>query len=108
MTRYVGPRKNESVISRVKEQQISFNLDVGHETAPTVLPDLRDEIAAIWGLPLGHRVEVCLRGTARSAVTGLLVLRRAPDHPWDPREALHLAVAGFPFTSREIERWTKL
>ena len=32
---------------------------------------------------------------ARCALRGVLELRRAPDYPWDGRQALQLAVAGF-------------
>jgi hypothetical protein len=35
-------------------------------------------------------------------------LERAPDYPWDGRQVLQLAVAGFAFSSREMERWTVL
>jgi hypothetical protein len=90
----------------MNEQQISLDLDVGYQTAPAVVPALRDEIAATWGLPLGQRVEICLRGGERSAVTGILELLRAPDYPWEARQALQLGIAGFIFSSREIERWT--
>ncbi len=94
--------------SRVSEQQISLGLDAGYCTAPAVVPQLRDEIATAWRLPLGQRVEVCLRGGQRSAVTGILELLRAPDYPWDPHQPLKLAIAGLIFSSREIDRWTIL
>lgn len=93
---------------RVSEQQISLELEVGDQTAPAVVPELRDAIAATWGLPLGQRVEICFRGGERSAVTGILELLRAPDYPWQPRHALQLGIAGLIFSSREIERWTKI
>ena len=89
------------------EHQTSLRLDVGYEPAPAVVLELRDEIAAAWGLPLGQRVEVSLRNE-RCALRGVLELRRAPDYPWDGRQALQLVVAGFVFSSREIERWTAL
>lgn len=90
------------------EQQISFDLGVGYQAAPPASADIQEEIAAAWGLPLGQRVEICFRGGERSAVTGTLVLRDAPDYPWNPRQPLQLAVAGFLFSSREIERWAKV
>lgn len=92
----------------MSEQQISLDLDVGYQPAPAVVPELRDEIAATWGLPLGQRVEICFRGGERSAVTGTLELLRAPAYPWEPRDALQLRIAGLIFSSREIERWTTL
>jgi hypothetical protein len=90
----------------VEEHQTSLGLDGGYQPAPAVIPELREEIAAAWGLPLGQRVEVYLRGGLRSGLTGVLELRSAPNYPWDGRESLQLAVAGFLFSSREIERWS--
>ena len=90
------------------EQQISLELDVAFSAAPAVVPELRDEIAQTWGLPLGQRVEVCFRGGQRSAATGILELLSAPDYPWNPRQLLHLQIAGFVFSSRDIERWTEI
>ena len=98
---------NSSRLPRLSEHQISLGLDVGYDPEPVVVADLRDEIAAAWGLPLGQKVEVCFRGE-RSAVTGTLGLLKAPDFPWDPRQPLKLGIAGLVFSSREIERWTKL
>lgn len=92
---------------RVAEHQISLALNAGFSAAPSVVPELRDEIAAAWGLPLGERVEICLRDGG-STITGKLELLRAPDYPWDPHQPLRLAVAGLVFSSREIERWTKI
>lgn len=90
------------------QHQISLGLDTGYEPAPPVVPDIKDEIAAAWGLPLGHRVEVGLRGSDRSAISGILELAKAPDFPWDPRQPLMLRVRGFLFSSREIGHWTKI
>lgn len=90
------------------EQQISLDLDVAYGAAPAVVPELRDEVAQLWGLPLGQRVEVCFRGGQRSAVTGILELLSAPDYPWNPRQLLRLQIAGLVFDSRDIERWTKI
>lgn len=89
------------------EHQTSLRLDVSYEAEPAVGTELRDEIAAAWGLPLGQRVEVSLR-SQRCALRGILELQRAPDYPWDGRQALHLAVAGFVFNSRDLEHWTAL
>lgn len=71
------------------------------------MSDLLEEIAAKWGLPLGQRVEVSLRGQP-CALRGVLELRRSPDYPWDGRQTLELAVAGFAFSSREMEHWAVL
>lgn len=92
----------------MQEQQTHLDLDLEFSEAPPCLPDLRDEIGRTWGLPIGLRVEVGFRGGDRSAITGVLELRQTPDFPWDPRQALRLSVAGFVFSSREIDRWTLL
>jgi len=90
------------------EQQISLELDVAFIAAPAVVPALRDEIAQTWGLPLGRRIEVCFRSGQRSAVTGILELLSAPDSPSKSRQPLQRQIAGFFFSSRDIERWTKI
>jgi hypothetical protein len=89
------------------EHQISLRLDVDYDPVPAIGTDLVDEIAATWGLPLGQRVEVTLRNQP-CALRGTLKLERAPDYPWDGRQVLELAVAGFVFRSRDMERWTVL
>ena len=92
------------------EQQTSFPLEIAYSPAPAAAPELRDEIAQLWALPLGQRVEVCLRGRGAtpSAATGTLELQSAPDYPWNPKQPLRLCVAGLEFSSRDIERWTKV
>ena len=73
------------------------------------LPHLRDEIARVWGLPLGERVEVAFRPAFPvPAVAGRLELHSDPAYPWDPRQPLGLRIAGCDFTSRDIERWKLL
>jgi hypothetical protein len=90
------------------EHQISLGLDATHTTAPKAVPELRDEIAQAWGLPLGERIEVRLRDCQCDALTGILELVSPPDFPWNAREPLHLRIAGFPFSSRVIQSWTKV
>lgn len=90
------------------EHQFSLDLDVGHSPAPAAIPELCDEIARAWGLPLGERVEICFRRSERAAITGVLELVSSPNTPWDPRQPLRLRISGFVFDSREIERWTRL
>ena len=66
-----------------------------------------NEIAAVWSLPLGQRVEVCFRGGKRSAVAGILELLHAPDYSWDPvgsNNSCGLAVIEF----QEAEALTSL
>jgi hypothetical protein len=89
------------------EHQLSLSLDSAYSTAPEILPDLRDEIAGVWGLPLGERVEVCFRGADRSSITGILELVVAPDYPWDSHKPIRLKISGFVFSSLEIDRWTR-
>jgi hypothetical protein len=102
------PWATPTAFSSVAEQQISLGLDTGFQPGPAVVPELRDEIAIAWGFPLGQRVEIGFRGGQRSAISGKLELLRAPDYPWDPRQPLQLAIAGFVFSSREIGQWTIL
>jgi hypothetical protein len=90
------------------EHQSDLPLDAPYAPAPAAPPELRDEIAAAWGLPLGDRVEVCFRGGQRAAITGVLELLTTPEFPWDRRQPLKLRITGFVFNSREIERWTRL
>lgn len=73
-------------------------------------PHLRDEIARVWGLPLGERVEITFRPAFPiTSLSGRLELRSAPAcYPWNAREPLALRVAGQDFTSRDIERWSLL
>ena len=88
--------------------QLDLNLDIVTSVVPEAAPGLRDEIASAWGLPLGEHVEICFRGSLRSAIKGRLLLSSAPGFPWDPRQPLQLSIAGLIFSSREIERWIKI
>lgn len=90
------------------EQQISLGFDLPHSSAPAVVPELRDEVAQAWGLPLGERIEVSFRSGELDAIAGTLELLSAPDYPWNPHQPLQLRIAGFVFSSRDIERWTRL
>ncbi len=92
----------------MSDDQLNLGFDDSYHPAPALLPELRDEVAQIWGLPLGERVEVCFRGSQRAGVSGLLELHSSPAYPWNPREPLQLRIAGLLFSSREIERWTRL
>lgn len=91
----------------MSEHQTSLAFDVGFSPKPAAIPELRDEIAQAWGLPLGERVEVCFRGSQRAATTGVLELLTSPDYPWNPQQPLQLSIAGLVFSSRQIERWTR-
>lgn len=94
--------------------QLAFALDASPASAPSgeadALPHLRDEIAKVWGLPLGERVEIAFHPSfPLVSIAGLLELRASPArYPWDPHEPLALRVAGCDFTSRDIERWSLL
>ncbi len=90
------------------EHQTSLPLDLTYHPAPGAPPGLREEIARAWGLPLGERVEISLRGDSLDAVAGVLELAAAPDYPWNPRQPLRLRVNGYIFDSRAIARWTCL
>ena len=101
-------RASSFTSSPVHGDQLELGLDSAYNEAPAVVPELRDEVARIWGLPLGDRVEVCFGAGTRSAITGILELHASPPYPWDPRDPLRLRISGFIFSSREIDRWTRL
>ncbi len=90
------------------EHQPGLPFDAPYQPEPSAPPELRDEIARAWGLPLGERVEITLRNDSLDTITGLLELISVPDFPWNPRQPLQLRVNGFEFDSRAIERWTRL
>lgn len=90
------------------EHQASLPFDLPYNPAPAAPPELRDEIAQAWGLPLGERVEVSFRDGQLDGISGVLELITPPDYPWNPREPLQLRIAGYPFSSRAIAQWTKL
>jgi hypothetical protein len=88
------------------EHQDQFSFDGTLGSAPVVPADLRDEIAQVWGLPLGQRVEVSLQN--RDTIAGALELISTPSYPWDPHQPLRLRIKGFAFTTKEIEHWVLL
>lgn len=90
------------------EHQTDLPLDAGYTAEPSASPDLRDEIARAWGLPLGQRVEISFHDAELDSLAGRLELAAPPDFPWNPRESLQLRIAGFTFTSRAIARWISL
>lgn len=92
----------------MKEYQTSLGFDTSYSSEPAALPELRDEVARVWGLPLGEQVEVNFRNGQLNALRGMLELISAPDYPWKAQQPLQLRIAGFAFNSREIESWTKL
>ena len=86
---------------------LAFNSSPALQPGP--VPHLRDEIAKVWGLPLGEQVEIAfLSSIPLPAIHGLLELRADPTYPWDAHRPLALRVAGCDFTSRDIERWSLL
>lgn len=64
------------------------------------------EIAAVWGVPLGYRVEVTLRDHALTRLTGRLELHRMPERPFSAERLLVLKIDRDMFTNRQIETWT--
>ena len=101
LARYRGRRTwatPAALFPRLGEQQISLELDAGYTTAPPVVLELRDEIAAAWSLPVGQRVEVCFRGGERSAVAGTTnIATRIWPLPPATREPVLAAVSGESF-----------
>ncbi len=73
--------------------------------APAVASDIRDEIAQVWGLPLGQHVVLSIRGQERIELHGRLELSVAPDYPWDKFQPLRLKIKGVVFSSTEIGHW---
>jgi hypothetical protein len=65
-----------------------------------------EEIATLWGIPVGQRVHVALREHSLSDLDGRLELARAPDLPLDRREALFLCIGTIEFSSRQIIAWS--
>ena len=53
------------------EHQTNLPLDTDYSTAPAVVPELCDEIARAWGLPLGESAEVRFLGITSSAMAGV-------------------------------------
>lgn len=89
----------------MSEHQTHLPLETAFSAAPGAPPELREEIASAWGLPLGRQVAVSFRDGKFAGVAGVLELAAAPDYPWNPRQPLRLRVAGCDFSSRDIEHW---
>lgn len=68
-------------------------------------PELADEVAAGWGLPIGKKARVTLRGHQLEALAGWLQLEGLPNLPFDGREALRLRIGRDMFTSRQVAGW---
>ncbi len=83
--------------------QLGFSFAQAPALSP--VPHLRDEIARIWGLPLGEHVEIAILRGPCDSLRGRLDLRQAPDLPLNPRQPLTLSVNGVIFSSRDIGRW---
>jgi hypothetical protein len=67
---------------------------------------LTDELAAVWGLPLGRKVRVELRQHTVDGLTGLLQVAGLPDLPFNARQPLRLRIGHIEFTSRQIVTWS--
>ncbi len=63
------------------------------------------EVAAHWEIPVGCRMHVALRDHQFADLDGRLELSRAPELPFDRREALALRIGSIEFTSRQIVAW---
>jgi hypothetical protein len=72
---------------------------------PDPRSDLYEEIAAVWGIPVGQIAHVALREHSFSDLQGRLELFRAPDLPLDRREPLALRIGTIEFSSRQIVAW---
>jgi hypothetical protein len=69
-------------------------------------PELADEAARVWGLPVGRRARVTLRGHAMDGLHGLVQIAGLPDLPFDASRPLRLRVGHVEFTSRQVSAWT--
>ncbi len=69
-------------------------------------PELADEAARVWGLPVGQRARVTLRGHAMDGLHGLVQIAGLPDLPFDARRPLRLRIGHVEFTSRQVAAWT--
>ncbi len=87
------------------DDQLLFAFDSVPDLQPGPVPHLREEIARVWGLPLGEQVQLTLLRGPCDSLRGRLDLLNAPDLPWNPRQPLALAVAGVAFSSRDIHHW---
>lgn len=87
------------------DSQEEFFLGETVGESPAVASDIRDEIAQVWGLPLGQRVVASIRGQERIELRGRLELVVAPSYPWEKWQPLRLKVAGVIFSSTEIGHW---
>jgi hypothetical protein len=67
------------------------------------IPSLDNEIAAVWHVPLGHRVRVVLRDHDMPSAEGLLEAAAAPEFPFNSHRLLHLRIRHVEFTNRQIE-----
>ena len=87
------------------DSQSEFFLGETLGETPTVPSDIRDEIAQVWGLPLGQGMALSILGQERIELRGRLELVVAPGYPWDQGEPLRLKIAGVFFSSTEIGHW---
>lgn len=73
-----------------------------------LVPELTDEMAAVWGLPVGRRARMTLRGHTLDELSGRVKIARLPGLPLDPREELQLCIGLETFTSRQVSGWCLL
>ena len=64
----------------MSEHQTHLPLEATFSVAPESPPELRDEIASIWGLPLGKRVSASFGDRKLAGVAGVLELVTAAFH----------------------------
>lgn len=69
-------------------------------------PELADEVAAVWGLPVGRRARVTLRGHAVDELCGLVQVAGLPDMPFAAHKPLRLRIGHEEFSSRQVTAWS--
>jgi len=74
--------------------------------AAALVPSLTDELAAVWGLPLGRKVRVELRHHTVTGLSGMLRVAGLPDLPFDRLAPLRLRIGDVEFSSRQVAAWS--
>jgi len=86
-----------------KQQSLDLNFNVPAEPPESL--GIQEEVASVWGLPIGKFVELNLRTGSIRTLRGKLELNTAPDFPWNAKEVLNLKINKVSFRSRDIEHW---
>ena len=90
-----------------QQEELFFAEDPAPQShLPDPRSDLFAEIGALWRLPVGQVAHVNLIAHNMSDLQGRIELARAPDLPFDRREALALRIGTIEFSSRQVVSWS--